>query len=75
MDFMVGCPLVAAAVSTCRVQPDRWIAPWWTCRVTQPVQCTPLWLASWLPAVDKGRGSKPVQVQRVWKIMMIVCSS
>ena len=25
-DFMVGCPLAAAALS-CRVQPDRWIAP------------------------------------------------
>ena len=27
---------------------------------------TPLWPASWLPAVDKGRGSKSVDVQRVW---------
>ena len=27
-DFMVGCPLAAAAaVLSCRVQPDRWIAP------------------------------------------------
>ena len=25
-DFMVGCPLAAAAVLSCRVQPDRWIA-------------------------------------------------
>ena len=62
-DFMVGCPLAAAAVHSCRVQPDRWIAPHlavrtlfdccrWSCRVTQPVQRTPLWPASWLPAVD-----------------------
>ena len=40
----------------------------WTSRVTQPVQRTPLWPASWLPAVDKGRGSKSVEVQRVWKV-------
>ena len=26
-DFMVGCPLAAAAVLSCRVQPDRWTAP------------------------------------------------
>ena len=26
-DFMVGCPLAAAAVLFCKVQPDRWIAP------------------------------------------------
>ena len=32
-------------------------ACWWTCRVTQPVQRTPLWPASRLPAIDKSRGS------------------
>ena len=26
-DFMVGCPLAVAAMLSCRVQPDRWIAP------------------------------------------------
>ena len=41
---------------------------WWTCKVTQPVQCTPLWPASWLLAVDKGGVSKSVEVQRVWEI-------
>ena len=76
---MVGCPLAVAAVLSCRVQGDRWIAPHlavrilfdccrWTGHVTQPVQRTPLWPASWLPAVDKGRGSKSVEVQRVWEI-------
>ena len=78
-DFMVGWPLVAAAVSSCRVQPDRWIAPHlavrtnfdvvrWTCRVTQPVQRTPLWPASLLLALDKRRGSKSVEVRRVLEI-------
>ena len=48
-DFMVGCPLAVAAVSSCNVQNDRWIAPHlavrtlfdccrWTCSVTQAVQ-------------------------------------
>ena len=40
----------------------------WTRRVTQPVQRTPTWPASWLPAVDKGRGSKSVEVQSVWEV-------
>ena len=26
-DFMVGCPLAAAAVLSCKVRHDRWIAP------------------------------------------------
>ena len=26
-DFMVGCPLAVAAVLSCRVQADRWVAP------------------------------------------------
>ena len=26
-DFMVGCPLAAAAALSCQVQPDRWVAP------------------------------------------------
>ena len=52
---MVGCPLLS-----CQVQPDRWIAVRaffdccrWTCRVTQSVQRTPLWPASWLPEVQR----------------------
>ena len=77
--FMVGCPLAAAAVLSCTVQADRWIAPHlavrtlldygrWSCRVTQPVRCYPLWPASWLPAVDESGGSKSVEVRRVWEI-------
>ena len=78
-DFMVGCPLVAAAVHSCSVQQDRWVVPHlavrasflyssWTVRVSQPVKRTPLWPASWLPALDKTRGSKSVEVQRVWEV-------
>ena len=58
-DFVLGCPLAAAAILSCKVQPDRWIAPHlavralfdcgrWESWVTQPVRCTPLWPASWL---------------------------
>ena len=76
---MVVSSLAAAAVLSCRVQADRWVAPnhavrtlfdcaGWSCRVTQPVQLTPLWLASWLPAVDKSRGSESVDVQKVWEV-------
>ena len=50
-DFVLGCPLAAAAVLSCKVQPDRWIALHlairtlfdccrWESRVTQPVQRT-----------------------------------
>ena len=40
----------------------------WACRVSQPVQGTPLWHASWLPAIDKSRRSRSVEVQRVWEV-------
>ena len=78
-DFLVGCPLAAPAVLSCSVCAGRWLQPHfavsaffdcdrWSCRLTQPVRCTPLWPASWLPAVDKGRNSKSVEVQRVWEV-------
>ena len=78
-DFMDGCPLAAAAVVSCTVQAAGRIAPHlavrslfdydrWSCRVTQPVRYSPLWPASWLPAVDKSGGSESVEVQRVWEI-------
>ena len=40
----------------------------WECWVTQPVQRTSLWPASWLPPIDKSRGFKSVEVQRVWEV-------
>ena len=57
-DFILGCPLAAAAVLSCSVQPERWIAHHldvraffdcgrWDSWVTQLVRCTPLWPASW----------------------------
>ena len=39
------------------------------CPLAAPqVQSTPLWPASWLPAIDNGRGSMSVEVQRVWEV-------
>ena len=78
-DFMVGCPRAAAAVSGCKVVRDRWVVPHfavrtcfdysrWLARVSLPVQRTPLWPASWLPVLDKSRGSKAAEVQRVWDV-------
>ena len=85
-DFMVRYPLTAAAVLSCAVQPDRWIAPHlvvralcdysrWSCRVTQPVWFSPLWPASWLPAVEI-RVGVPSRLRFVGsaRSMMIVCS-
>ena len=78
-DFLVGCPLATTALLSCSVSAGRWLQPHfavsasfdcdrWSCRVTQPVRCTPLWPASWLPALDKSRSSKSVDVQRVWEV-------
>ena len=83
--FMVGCPRAVAAVSGCMVREDRWILPHlavrahfqysrWVSWVSLPVQRSPLWPASWLPVLDKSRGSTSAEVQRVWVFMMIGCS-
>ena len=72
-DFLIGCPHAAAALEHCGVQNVKWILPhlavraalsafWWTCEVVQPIACTPLWPASWLPAVDKSRNSRSADV-------------
>ena len=77
--FMVGCPRAAAAVSRCEVMRDRWVVPHfavrtcfdysrWLAKVSLPVQRMILWPASWLPVLDKGRGSNAAEVQRVWDI-------
>ena len=78
-DFMVGFDLAAAAVLSATFNLVVGLllillsglffdCIRWTCRVTQPVQHTPLWPASCMPALDKGRGSKSVEVQSVWGI-------
>ena len=74
-DFLVGCPRPAATVSGCEVMRDRWVVPHfsvrtcfdysrWLAKVSLPVQRMPLWPSSWLPVLDKSRGSKAAEVQR-----------
>ena len=46
----------------------------WLTRVSLPVRRSPLWPASWLPVLDKSRGSKAAEVQRVWDIYMMIDS-
>ena len=73
-DFILGCPLAAAALLSCKVQPDRWIAPHlavralfdygrWESWVTAACSLYPS-LACFLVA----RGSKSAEVQRVWEV-------
>ena len=78
-DFVIGCPLAAAAaILSCKVQPDRWIAPHfairalfdcsrWSCRVTQPVRRTPFGVLLGCLLLIRV-GAKSVEVQRVWEI-------
>ena len=84
-DFMVGCPLAVAAVLSCKVQNDRWVASHlavrtlfdccrWTCSVTQAFQRTSLWPASWLPAVDKGRVPSLLRFGGFGRFMMSIFS-
>ena len=60
-DFVLGCPLAAAAILSCKVQPKRWIAPP-ACSLYPSLACF------LVPVVDKTRSSKSVEVQRVWEI-------
>ena len=83
-DFMVGCPRAAAAVFRCVVRKDRWILPHlavrthfeysrWVSQVSQLALRTPLWLASWLPVLDKSRGSKsaePLQMLVSFRVVL-----
>ena len=80
MIFMVRCPLAAAAVVSCTVQGDRWIAPHlavrtlfdydcFSCRVTQPVLSSPRLPLGCLLLIRVGCLSlKSLEVQRVWEV-------
>ena len=71
-DFMLGCPVTSAVVHSCMVDLGRCLQSHladgacfncqrWTCKVTQPIQLTPLWPVAWLSAVDKSRVLSPVR--------------
>ena len=75
-DFLLGCPLAAAALGGCWVHCCRWIQPHlsvcasfvsarWSAKVTQLVRVSPFWLATWVPAVDKSRSSNSAEVRKV----------
>ena len=76
-DFLVGCPLATATLFSCSVSSCRWLQPHFAVSAvfdcdrssSQAIRGTPLWPASWLPALDKSRGSKSVEVQRVWEVL------
>ena len=78
-DFILGCPLAAAATGGCWVDDSRWIQPHfavvasfrgdrWLTKVTQPCRVTPLWPASWVSVVDKSRNSRSAEVRAIWDI-------
>ena len=78
-DFVLGCPLAAAALAGCWVDCNRWIQPHfpslppflasrWTVEILRPVRFSPLWPASWLAAVNKTRASKSADVRRIWEV-------
>ena len=78
-DFILGCPLAAAALGCCGVDPSRWVQPHfavrtdfqgsrWSAKVKQPCRVTPLWPASRVSAVDKSRSSRSTEVRDIWDI-------
>ena len=78
-DFVVGCPLAAAALRWCRVLPDRWVMPHhairasfrlgtWAARSTVSVRYSALWPASWIGVADRSRTSKSAEVRRIWEV-------
>ena len=83
-DFMVGCPLLAAAVMDCAVQLDRWIAPHlavraifdysrWSCSVTQPVRFLLCGLPFGCLLLIRVGGLSRLRFVGFGKSMMIVC--
>ena len=75
-DFLLGCPLAAAALGGCWVDGCRWIQPHfsvcasflasrWSAKV---VQFSPLWPAFWVSAVDKIKTSRSAEGRDIWEI-------
>ena len=78
--FVVGWPLISAAVHSFLVSLGWWlqshlaggafmlIVRGGLVRLTQPIRETPIWAAASLPAVDTSRGSKSEEVEKVWEV-------
>ena len=78
-DFILGCSHAVSALRWCSVLQERWILPHyavrasfsvgrWSARVCLPVRSSVLWPAAWVSCVDKSRGSKSVEVRRIWEV-------
>ena len=78
-DFVLGCPLAAAALAGCWVDCNRWTQPHfavrvsflasrWSVKVRRPVPLVPFWPASWVAVVDKTRSSKSAEVRGIWEV-------
>ena len=78
-DFILGCSHAISALRWCSVLQERWILPHyavrasfsvgrWSAEVCLPVRSSVLWPAAWVSCVDKSRGSKSVEVRRIWEV-------
>ena len=78
-DFILGCSHAVSALRWCSVLQERWILPHyavrasfsvgrWSAKVCLPVRSSVLWPAAWVSCVDKSRGSKSVEVRRIWEV-------
>ena len=78
-DFILGCSHAISALRWCSVLQERWILPHyavrasfsvgrWSAKVCLPVRSSVLWPAAWVSCVDKSRGSKSVEVRRIWEV-------
>ena len=78
-DFILGCSHAVSALRWCSVLQERWILPHyavrasfsvgrWSAKVCLPVRSSVLWPAAWVSCVDKSRGSKSLEVRRIWEV-------
>ena len=78
-DFVFGCPLAVAGILSCKVQPDRWIAPHlavralfdygrWESWVTQPVHVPLFGLLLGCLLLTRLWVLSLLRVQRVWEV-------
>ena len=68
-----------SALRWCSVLQERWIllhyairasfsVGRWSATVCLPVRFSVLWPAAWVSCVDKSRGSKSVEIRRIWEV-------
>ena len=78
-DFILGSPHAVSALRWCSVLQERWILPHyavrasfsmsrWSAKACLPARFSVLWPAAWVSCADKSRGSKSVEVRRIWEV-------